>query len=161
MILSIFKPALGLPGQETIAVPLVMWLAGGLGAFQKERSCRVEWQNHCAVFHGSDFHMPVAGMRQRMKIAVIDERFQVDLQRSAGSRDGVMNKSRVFALDHPDAFFEQSIRQRISPNRSSALETEAFEKEKSLRIDDPAAPAVRRKRKSLSVITNGLFKKGY
>src|ERR1700675_4989512 len=142
MILSIFKSALGFQGEETISIPLVMWLAGSLGAFQKERSCRVEWQNHYAVFHRCDFHMPVAGMRQRMKIAVIDERFQVHLKWSAASRHSVMNKSRVFTLDHPDAFFEQSIRERIGPNRSSAFETEAFEKEKSLRIDDPAAPAV-------------------
>src|ERR1700688_3451170 len=77
-----------------------------------------------------------------MKIAVVDEGFEIDFERTAGARESVMNEGGVFALNHPHALFEQGIGERVSPDGSGAVEMEAFEIEKASRVDGAAGPTV-------------------
>src|SRR5260370_9370638 len=118
MVLAVVEAAFRFPGQEIIVIPLVMRLRRRLGTFEKERSGGIEWKNHHAVFHWSDFHVPVAGVGQRVEIAVIDEAFQVDLEWAARARKSVANEGGVLALNHPNTFLEQSVGEGVSPNWS-------------------------------------------
>src|SRR5580704_7313063 len=92
-----------------------------------------------------------------MKIAVVDEGLKVDFDGTAGAREGVVNEGGVFALNHPDALFEQCVGERVCPNGSGAFETEAFEIEKTSRVDGAAGPAVGCERVGGTGVANGFI----
>src|SRR5580658_6565562 len=92
-----------------------------------------------------------------MKIAVVDEGLEVDFERTAGAREGVVNEGGVFALNHPDALFDQGVGERVSPNGSAAFETEAFEIEKASRVEGAAGPAVGCQRVRGTGVANGFI----
>src|SRR5580658_5063884 len=92
-----------------------------------------------------------------MKVAIVDEGFSVDFDRTAGARKSVVNKRSVFTLNHPNAFFEQGIGQGVGPNRSSAFESETFEVEKALRVNGAAGPAMRCQRIRCTAMAHGFI----
>src|ERR1700675_3511702 len=110
MIFAIIEAACGFLGEITVAIPFVMDLTGSLGASEKKGSGAREGYDFDAVLDELDVHLPIPGVRGRMKVAVIDERLQIHFDGGARPDQRVLNVSRTFALPHPHALFEKRIR---------------------------------------------------
>src|SRR5271168_3533022 len=94
-----------------------------------------------------------------MKVAVVDEGFQVYFDGTAGTRESVMNERGVFAVNHPNAFFEQGIVKGVGPNGSTAFETETLDELKALWVDGAAGPAVGCERIRGTAISDGFIER--
>src|SRR5207245_4321981 len=106
-IFTIVQAPRGFYGEITSKIPFVSRLAAGSTALQKKRSCAVIGLHLYAAIYRRDIHAPVAGMSQRMKIAIIHQRFQFHFKRAACSNQRVLNVGGVFAHAHPDARSEE------------------------------------------------------
>ena len=90
----IVQPALFFHRQETVAIPLVTRLARGARAFQIERRRAVERHHLHAVFDRIDLHAPIAGVRGRVKVAIIHQRFQIETRCCCWPRTSVYSTIR-------------------------------------------------------------------
>src|ERR1700721_1596197 len=88
-----------------------------------------------------------------MIIAVGDEGFQIDFERSACAHESVVNEGGVFSLNHPHALFQQGIGQGVGPNRNSSLEAKAVDVQKAFGIPGSAGPGVSSERVRRAAIT--------
>src|SRR5258708_5157789 len=89
-----------------------------------------------------------------MKIAIVHERFPFHFERAAASNQRVLNVSGVFALAHPDAFFQKRIGEGVSPNRRRSFHVKIFDEEKAWGFDSAAGPAMGGKEKTRAVVMN-------
>src|SRR5260370_17112308 len=107
---------------------------------QKKRISAMKSRNLHAILNRLDFHAPVARVRGGMKVAVVHQSLQVHLHRTAPPDENILNKRGVFALAHPDAFFDQRIGQSVDPYWCGALKMKALDVAETLGIYPPAAP---------------------
>src|SRR5258708_266346 len=108
-ILAVAQAPLSFCGEITIKIPFVPRLAAGSATLQINWCCAVIRLHLYAAIYRRNIHAPVAGMRQRMEVAIVHERFQFHFKRAASSNQRVLNVSGVFALAHPDALFQERV----------------------------------------------------
>ncbi len=108
-IFTVIKTPRSFFPKKTAKEPLVAWLAGTCTTSQVKRHRAVECQHLYAMLYRRDIHAPVAGMGQGMKVAIIHQRFQFHFEGTASPHEGVLNVRCVFALAHPDSFFQKRI----------------------------------------------------
>src|SRR5690348_10815818 len=72
-----------------------------------------------------------------------------------------MDESGIFPLVHPNALFEQGIRQSVRPDRNRALETKTFQEKESLRIDGATRPTMRGEGIRRTAVANNLIQSGH
>ncbi len=113
------------------------------------------------MFHRINAHPPVTGMGRRMKIAIIDERIQLHLDRCASLQQRVLHVRGVRALLHPNALLQPSVAGRVSPNGSGAIQTKSVDILKSLGLDRAARPKMRRQRKFRNAASHNLIETGH
>src|SRR6266851_7187481 len=143
MVFVVIKPAFLFPWLETVAVPLMAWLALGARTPQIKWGSAIKSRNFHAILNRLDFHAPVARVRGGMKVAVVHQSLQVHLHRTAPPDENILNKRGVFALAHPDAFFNQPIGQSVDPYWCGALKMEALDVAEARRIYRAAGPMLR------------------
>jgi hypothetical protein len=112
-----------------------------------------------ALVDGIDLHTPIARVRQGMKVAVVDEGFQLDIDGTTRAKKRVLDVRGVLALAHPDAFFEESIGEGVSPGGHAAFEIKTFEVSETFRIDSPTGPAMRCERKISARVVDDFVKR--
>src|SRR5256885_10269296 len=145
MVFVVIEAAVALRLKETIVIPNVLWISGGILTQKIKWSCTIVGEHAYAAIEGFDAHAPIAGVSSAMKIAIIDKHFRVKLNWRNGVEQCVTNVSGVFTLTHPDAFFEARVAHRINPSWNCSIEMKAFDVLKSLRSDRAASPFVRGK----------------
>src|SRR5256885_1962570 len=145
MVFVVIEAAVALRLKETIVIPNVLWISGGILTQKIKWSCTIVGEHAYAAIEGFDAHAPIAGVSSAMKIAIIDKHFRVKLNWRNGVEQCVTNVSGVFALTHPDAFFKASVAHRKNPSWNCSIEMEAFDVLKSLWSDRAAGPFVRGK----------------
>ena len=86
--------------------------------------------------------MPLAGVCKGVKVAVIHQTFEINLHRATRADERVLDEGGVFAMAHPDAFFEKPIGECIDPNGRGAFEMKTFDMLEPLWFDSAAGPAM-------------------
>src|SRR5258708_21971630 len=89
-----------------------------------------------------------------MKVAIIYERLQIQIECAATAHERVLNVGRVFGLAHPDSLFEESVAEGVGPNGLRAFQMKTLDEEEPLGIDGAAGPAVRGERIIRSPVVN-------
>src|SRR5258707_2765407 len=143
MVFAVIEPAFLFPWLETVVVPFMARLTLGTRTPQKKRISAIKGRNLHAILNRLDFHAPVARVRGGMKVAVVHQSLQLHLHRTAPADERILNKRGVFALAHPDAFFNQHIGQSVDPYWCGALKMEALDVAEARRIYRAAGPVLR------------------
>ena len=106
IVLTIVQPARSFFGQEKVAVPLMLLFESRVGAENIKRDRAVECGNLDSVLDGPDLHPPIASMRIRMEVAIVDKRLHSQANRPASPEQRILDVGSVLTLAHPDALFE-------------------------------------------------------
>src|SRR5262249_42010838 len=93
-----------------------------------------------AVLHAVHSHLPVASVRCSVVVAIVDEGFEVEMQRARGADERVLNKRSICPGLHEDAFFELRVGTCERPDRTVALQPEPLKMDVPLRADRSVHP---------------------
>src|SRR5207245_4150997 len=126
-----------------------------------ERLRILEGRHTQAMLDGLDVHPPSphtgARLGEGMVVATVDQRLERQLQRAARPHEVVTDVSGVRSVPHPNALFEQSVRESKRPDGRRAFESKPLDVQVSARDDGAARPAIGREWKRLSIVFGGLF----
>ena len=153
VVLAGIEAAILLKRQKIIAVPVVPRFDGDFAARKIEGGRSVERSNFDPIPDVFDLHLPIAGVRRGMVVAVVDERFAFKFQDVACPDQGVLHKRGVLPLSHPNAFLKQRITDRESPNGRCALQMKALDVHVAFRFNRAAHPPICREWKIFAVVT--------
>src|SRR6266567_8001956 len=157
MVFLVVEPTVFFHRQEAVAVPLVPCFELRIGAQKIERSGSVEGHDAHSVPDGFNLHSPISCMRAGVKVAIVDERFHRETKRTAGPEPRELDVSGVFALTHPNAFFEQGVAEREPPHRYCVFQAKTFDVEITLGLDGAARPAIGGENVLGAVVAGGLL----
>src|SRR6266704_1088082 len=109
MVLLIVQTAVTLKHKIEIPEPIMCRLAGGALAKKVERGGALVSEHAQSVLDLADLHMPIAGMRGRVVVAVIDQRLECQFDGRSAAYEFIPDVGRVRPLLHPDALIEKRI----------------------------------------------------
>ena len=161
MVFVIVETAKTLGGQVKIQIPLLGGFDPRRRTQQIERRRTLEGRHTQAMLDGLDVHPPSprsgARLGEGMVVAIVDQRLERQLQGAARPHEVVTDVSGVRSVPHPNALFEQSVRESKRPHGRRAFESKPLDVQVSARDDGAARPAIGREWKRLSIVFGGLF----
>ena len=160
MVFLVVKAAVTLLREKTAAMPLVKGFPFPVSTQQSERHGRVKRMHMDSVQQWLNVHPPISGLRGGMVVAVVYENRDAKLDGAAASQYAILNVCCVFALAHPDSFFEECIAERKLPDWDRTFEPETLDVHVSARLDSTAHPTIRRERVRDVIVLDGLLSLG-
>src|SRR5205807_4017588 len=154
---TIVQPARSFFGPATVAVSLMLLFESRVGAENIKRDRAVECGNLDSVLDRPGLDPPIACMRIRVEVAIVDKRLHSQASRPTAPEQRVWDVGSVLTLAHPDARFEQSVGRRESPYRTRAFQVETLKVEVALGLDGAAGPAICSERVARTVVVGRLF----
>src|SRR5690349_18111734 len=142
MILVIAEAAVSLHWQKVISIPLVPQLDFCIRTGQIKWNCSVVSSDLYSVLDRLDLHLPISSMRAGMKVSIVNEHLDSEMNGSASSEQRVLDVSSVLAMAHPDAFFEQCVGKRKSPDGNRAFQAETLDVQITFGFDRAACPTI-------------------
>src|SRR6266581_6918756 len=146
MVLLIVQTAVTLKHKIEIPEPIMCRLAGGALAKKVERGGALVSEHAQSVLDLADLHMPIAGMRGRVVVAVIDQRLECQFDGRSAACEFIPEVGRVRPLLHPDTLLDERIATSEVPNGRCPLQPKGFDVSETLRFDCASGPAIRRQR---------------
>ena len=122
LVFAVVEATFTFARKEKIAIPDVLWLACCLSRPQVERRSSLKGCDRNAIFHRLDAHPPIASVRCRMIIAVVDQSLQIESDNGCSVHKLVLNESCIFAILHPNALFDQHVSELIGPDWNFSIE---------------------------------------
>src|SRR3989442_8772468 len=109
MVLVIVQTAVTLKHKIKIPEPIMCRLAGGALAKNVERGRALVSLHAQSALDLADLHMPIASMRCRVVVAVIDQRLECQFDGCSSAHEFVPDVGRVRPLHHPDTLLDERI----------------------------------------------------
>lgn len=132
MIVDMVVTAGGFFGEIEVAIPEcaieLRDFGGGVGAAQIKRDGAIEGDDANAAIEFGEIHAPIASSRKRAEVAIVDEDFYFERERSGGTDETILEIRGIRAMLHPYALFQlcvlSGIRQRngVCPDWNCAFE---------------------------------------
>ena len=141
-------------------MPLVKGFPFPVSTQQSERHGRVKRMHMDSVQQWLNVHPPISGLRGGMVVAVVYENRDAKVDGAAASQYAILNVCCVFALAHPDSFFEECIAERKLPDWDRTFEPETLDVHVSARLDSTAHPTIRRERVRDVIVLDDLLSLG-
>src|SRR6266704_4340733 len=146
MVLVIVQTAVTLKHKIEIPEPIMCRLAGGAWAKKVERRRALVSEHAQSALDLADLHMPIAGMRGRVVVAVIHQRLECQFDGRSAAYEFIPDVGRVRPLLHPDTLLDERIAASEAPNGRCPVQAKRFDVSEPLRFNCAPRPAIRRQR---------------
>src|SRR6516162_8328825 len=146
MVFTIVEPAVLFHGNETVAMPFMLWFEFCIGAEEVKRDRVIKSGYLHSILGSLHAHPPISRVRARMKVTIVDQSFNHETKRTVSPDQRVLEVSGVLALSHPNPLFQHGIGKRKSPNRRCAFQAETLNVDVTFWLNGTTGPTVGCKR---------------